>query len=70
MDQGFQRTHTGMEKIKQMPTLNSLSINEIEFNSKSENVALKLRSLKPVLPTKIYHHGYYKAHHKNKKILP
>lgn len=53
-----------------MPTLNNLSINEIEFNNKSENVALKFRNLKPVLPTKIYHHGYYKAHNKNKKMLP
>lgn len=31
---------------------------------------LPLKNIKPALPTKIYHHGYYKAQNKNKKILP
>lgn len=31
---------------------------------------LKPRNLKPAMPTKIYHHGYYKAQNKNKKMLP
>lgn len=70
MEQGLKGNKADTQNLIQMATLNHLSINQIEFNNKSENVALKFRHLKPVLPTKIYHHGYNKVHNKNKKILP
>ncbi len=51
-------------------SLHNLTIKEIEFNNQNEQSALRPKNLKPAMPTKIYHHGYYKVQNKNKKMLP
>lgn len=50
--------------------LNNLTIKEISFGSQNDPLIFRPKALKPNLPTKIYHHGYYKTQIKQKKMLP
>lgn len=50
--------------------LNNLTIKAFEFRNQNDEGLFRPKPIKPALPTKIYHHGYYKIQQKNKKMLP
>ncbi len=50
--------------------LNNLTVKEIEFTEANNDHIFKPKTIKPALPTKIYHHGYYNRQVRNRKMLP
>lgn len=65
---GFQHSKPTNNPISN--NLNNLTIKQISFGSQNDQLIFRPKTLKPNLPTKIYHHGYYKTQTRNKKMLP
>lgn len=50
--------------------LNNLTVKQIEFCETRNDHIFKPKTIKSALPTKIFHHGYFSRHNRNRNMLP